>query len=1229
MAITLSQRTDLITALVGLFDAAPSSELLTGFVAGMDSGATVDSMVNNWGNSAEFAALYPTYLTNEEFAAKFVKALTGSNLDAAGVTLANDFVLAQINGGATQAEAALTAIRVLSTVDVTDAVYGAAAQQLLNKVDVATHFATTQNITDATFAQLRDVVTGVTADTQTVTDKKVLIDAGVDSLQQYLTTGQDILTGSIGSDLFVATYFDNQNTLQSGDIINGGTGVDTLAAKIGNSADYAINVETQGVEIAKFQAQAVAEDSSDNEIAGDRPGNSDLTKVDTNGSAAVDAQDMEGTSQFWSTNSRADLVIEDVRNNSHETTIVMQDTDAGDVDYAVYFDTQHITKPGATVETSLYLEILDLEAAAATGDKLTNNPYVGVKISVGGVEYSIVGDTAITTTYQDLVDALNAALTLQGLTSVKASLGQTFSKFNSDDGLKYDGTTIVLTNSGSEALTGIGWVVNGTVPSDTNVHTAIKDVDPSVSTELTQVNMIVDNVGRGSESGDFRVGNMSTGDSGSNGIQQFNLEVQRSSWITSLSTTSNDLEVVNVVNDGNHNGDLRIGDNKDNDGYTGLEDVRVFNASAMTGSVTLEADVDADVIAKYDNLKDTQNGVENDNIEFSYTTGSGADVIDFTISEEAISYEDLELAIETGAGNDLVNFKVENSNSTLNANWHTDQAALNNIVISTGAGDDTVRAFGDGEVTISTGAGNDTVYSDNSGLPTQAATWIYNAANTVIGDIQGSGAGSKFFVTDEATVTVTFSDSIDGALAVNGTSGHEVVIDLSAVSVNNVTDNAGVNQAIKSAINSDPVLNKVLKAEDGPNHSLVITSLIDGEFDNTDLAIHLNTLGYSRASTAVAQTAIVAADISATELKNYQTFVNDSSKLAGDVIGAVATGAAAAVNFATTEEVVVTLANGADATTGGSVLSFDGFSLTVADSSTAIANATAFTAAYNASANANYVAVDDLAGGITFTAKNLTSGAEFTATGDEVTVSQADPVAGNDISGVKSNEEANNNTINVGTGSDVVVLSTHDDSAETIVFTGTNQGVVDIFNFDDANDMLDFSAYLTTKVYNGGSSSVISQTTYDADGVAGGPVLGYDAAANSLSANDVTIIDMTFDINNKTLTDTFAGLNADNLKAALTAVDLDGYAGTGASTAATATTAGTVVALEANVANLVGTNLESVVMIENDDNLGEYKVFHITSTQATAAVNAVTGVELIGTVDFGASVTLTDALIAG
>ena len=99
MAITLSQRTDLITALVGLFDAAPSSELLTGFVAGMDSGATVDSMVNNWGNSAEFAALYPTYLTNEEFAAKFVNALLGNNVDAAGITFGTDFVVAQINAG--------------------------------------------------------------------------------------------------------------------------------------------------------------------------------------------------------------------------------------------------------------------------------------------------------------------------------------------------------------------------------------------------------------------------------------------------------------------------------------------------------------------------------------------------------------------------------------------------------------------------------------------------------------------------------------------------------------------------------------------------------------------------------------------------------------------------------------------------------------------------------------------------------------------------------------------------------------------------------------------------------------------------------------------------------------------------------------------------------------------------------------------------------------------------
>ncbi|RXE62180.1 hypothetical protein ED352_14695, partial [Muribaculaceae bacterium Isolate-002 (NCI)] len=50
-----------------------------------------------------------------------------------------------------------------------------------------------------------------------------------------LTTDPNVLTGTIGNDLFVAPLGDgSQETLNSGDMLDGGAGVDTLNAVLNN-----------------------------------------------------------------------------------------------------------------------------------------------------------------------------------------------------------------------------------------------------------------------------------------------------------------------------------------------------------------------------------------------------------------------------------------------------------------------------------------------------------------------------------------------------------------------------------------------------------------------------------------------------------------------------------------------------------------------------------------------------------------------------------------------------------------------------------------------------------------------------------------------------------------------------------------------------------------------------------------------------------------------------------
>jgi hypothetical protein len=96
-----------------------------------------------------------------------------------------------------------------------------------------------------------------------------------------------------------------------------------------------------------------------------------------------------------------------------------------------------------------------------------------------------------------------------------------------------------------------------------------------------------------------------------------------------------------------------------------------------------------------------------------------------------------------------------------------------------------------------------------------------------------------------------------------------------------------------------------------------------------------------------------------------------------------------------------------------------------------------------------------------------------------------------------------------------------------------------------------------------------------------------------------------------TTTDTFAGLTAAKLLSAVNNGGTD-YAGLADATLAAATAAG-------GIANLVGATGEAVVLVHNDLNVGEYKVFQLTwdHDSATNANDDYSAATLLGVVDFG------------
>jgi hypothetical protein len=215
--------------------------------------------------------------------------------------------------------------------------------------------------------------------------------------------------------------------------------------------------------------------------------------------------------------------------------------------------------------------------------------------------------------------------------------------------------------------------------------------------------------------------------------------------------------------------------------------------------------------------------------------------------------------------------------------------------------------------------------------------------------------------------------------------------------------------------------------------------------------------------------------------------------------------------------------------------------------------------------------------------------------------------------GVAVSSAESDNTIDLGAGNDVAVLGTGANSNDTIVFTGYNLGKNTIVNFEDAaastgRDLLDFNAYLNGK--SSASGSVESQREIDIE------LTG--AGVANVKANSVTVLNGVF-----TATDTFAGLTAEKLLAAVNSTNTGAtnYAGINAST---------LDAVNNYTANtLVGGVGKAVVLVQNNGNEGEYLAFELSfNATATNTTKDFTAAQLIGTVDFGNSVDFTSVLAA-
>lgn len=235
MAITAETRLKIVELTVGMVGAAPGAAILSELADAVDKGLSLSNLAIAIANNPLFKTIYPSFLTNAEFATNFVNALMGSEASAANKTAAADAMVAQLNAGTHRGAAIYNSITSLSATATTDANYGAAKSALANKTDVANHFSVVTQQSAATLDALKAVIVGVTSVATTVTTAKAAVDGTAAKGTDFtLTTGLNTFDGSTVNDTILG-IIGTGATFTLGDIIDGKAGTDTLRIATDNA----------------------------------------------------------------------------------------------------------------------------------------------------------------------------------------------------------------------------------------------------------------------------------------------------------------------------------------------------------------------------------------------------------------------------------------------------------------------------------------------------------------------------------------------------------------------------------------------------------------------------------------------------------------------------------------------------------------------------------------------------------------------------------------------------------------------------------------------------------------------------------------------------------------------------------------------------------------------------------------------------------------------------------
>ncbi|MCK7542784.1 hypothetical protein MLC59_01190 [Marinobacter bryozoorum] len=629
----------------------------------------------------------------------------------------------------------------------------------------------------------------------------------------------------------------NVNSLSTADTIDGQGGNDTLDAILTAEAGYWGPLDVQptirNVEDIKFEARdGISYMSIEDYLDGD------------SAEVIVDAKDIADVDKIGSSFSDGDLVIENLTTltsngqarNTEEVTVTMDHTDNfnsdGDAsDLTVYFDEDYLLAGQSRTTSQANYWLLDEDSQDYQNAPLLNIERFGVSLNLDGepVDIAMPVDVAeAADTWEAFAAGLQASIdqqvadgnsALEGL-SVVVDRTNTDATYN-DFGNLVTIPAITIIDSLGRELEPTGFLS----PEDaTGAFDIYGDFDNQPSQQLDKpvtVNVDLHKVGREGEGGNLVIGGKSQDADEGNGIEVFNIDVlgadNKPSNLGMISSTNGALRTVNIATAdeyvaGETHASLTVrGENDYGDDLPFGGTVDMINATQFLGDLTIGNENAAQNV-------NTLNATGGGNVwfdaslteagSFNYTTGAGNDSVMVTVSAEPI------------VGNQVIN-------------------------VNTGSGDDMVdlTVFNNASATVVAGSGNDVVYTDNTGAKSSWTVDLFSADEGetpafdlyTLSEIDTDYTDSRAILYG-AQIAVTFSDASSEALGWND--GYESVVDILGPGevLGDATD---INEAIKRAINEDAVLSKLLMAGNGPDGSLVITSKVDGVFNEQSLQFKL------------------------------------------------------------------------------------------------------------------------------------------------------------------------------------------------------------------------------------------------------------------------------------------------------------------------------------------------------------------------------------------------------